>query len=155
VPQPLVRRPLNRPLLSPATGCGGDLIRNAVPAVCVQPGPGSYSAYFCDRSLRAQILYVNHKDDALHEFDGMPKHQAFHFAIAGASPIRPRRKSPANLDNCSIERLYPLFTERPGTSAARGIILRLVASYSKNQRLDEKFFAQFNQSADLSTSHRR
>jgi hypothetical protein len=31
----------------------------------------------------------------------------------------------------------------------------LVASYSKNQRLDEKLFAQFNQSADLSTSHRR
>jgi len=76
-----------------------DLVNEIVVATrLVAPGSHAHAAYFFHRPLRAQVPRTNHQDDATHELEGVPQHEALHFPVVHAAPVRPGQKRPADFD---------------------------------------------------------
>ena len=56
-------------------------------AVRVGPRSIANSADSFDGALRSKIPRVDEEDNAFDELEGVPEHEAFHFAVEGASPL--------------------------------------------------------------------
>ena len=77
----------------------GDLVNEVVIATrVVAPGSHSNAAYLLHGLLRTEIPCSHNEDDALHELEGVAKHELLHFPVVGAAPVRPGQKSPADFD---------------------------------------------------------
>src|ERR1700736_685810 len=75
-----------------------DLIDHGVPATAVASPSHTNSAYLFHGPLRAQILWTNEKDNAVHESESVPQHELFHFPVVRAAPVRPGQKRPTDFD---------------------------------------------------------
>src|SRR4051794_40555568 len=59
-------------------------------------GADAADALHC--GLRADVVFADDKDDALHEFEGMFEHELFHLTVVVSAPMTAGQECPADLD---------------------------------------------------------
>ena len=72
---------------------------------------------FFPRPSGAQILWTNQEDNTLHESEGVPQHELFHFLVVEAAPVGPGQERPADFD-LALVFVVPVESRRPDDLAA-------------------------------------